>query len=74
MVPENNSQFLDRVNYSLVRFMQGFLAGKSNYVAVFERWFGNQGVVPLTQDLRELVLENMQRVIDFKEAIPADEL
>jgi polar amino acid transport system substrate-binding protein len=54
--------------------MQGFLAGKSTYVAVFERWFGNQGVVPLTQDLRELVLENMQRVIDFKEAIPADEL
>jgi polar amino acid transport system substrate-binding protein len=28
MVPENNSTFLDGANYSLVRFMEGFLRGK----------------------------------------------
>lgn len=74
MMPENNSQFVDQVNYSLIRFMQGYLTGREPYVAIFERWFGPQAIVPLTQDLRGLVLETMQLAIDFKEEIPAEEL
>ncbi len=74
MIPENNSQFLNSVNYALIRFMQSFLAGKSQSVVLFERWFGFQGIVPLTEDLRNLMLENMQLIVDFKEEIPAREL
>jgi polar amino acid transport system substrate-binding protein len=74
MMPENNSEFVDQVNYSLVRFMQGYLAGRETYVEIFERWFGPQAIIPLTQDLRNLVLETMQLAIDFKEEIPEDEL
>lgn len=74
MMPENNSKLVDQVNYTLVRFMQGYLKGKEPYVATFDRWFGPQAKVPLTQDLRNLVLETMQLVIDFKEEIPDSEL
>lgn len=59
MVPENNSKFVDQVNYSLVRFMGGYLEGKDPYVTIFDRWFGPQAKVPLSKDLRDLVLETM---------------
>lgn len=74
MVPENNSKFVDQVNYALVRFMEGYLKGKEPYVETFDRWFGPDAKVPLTQDLRSLVLETMQLVIDFKEEIPESDL
>ena len=74
MVPENNSKFVDQVNYTLVRFMEGYLKGLDPYVAIFDRWFGAEAKVPLTRDLRDLVIETMQLVIDFKEEIPESEL
>jgi polar amino acid transport system substrate-binding protein len=74
MVPENNSTFLDAANYSLVRFMQGFIKGKPAYVQTFDRWFGAQSVLPLSRDLRELVIDNMRLVIDTKQEIPDSEL
>jgi polar amino acid transport system substrate-binding protein len=74
MVPENNSTFLDTANYSLVRFMQGFIKGKPAYVQTFDRWFGSQSVLPLSRDLRELVIDNMRLVIDTKQEIPDSEL
>lgn len=69
MVPENNSQFLNTVNYSLVEFMQGLLNDQPEYVTIFEQWFGAQGVLPLTQDLRNIMIDNMQLLIDFKDQI-----
>ena len=69
MVAENNSQFLNVVNYTLVEFMQGFLNDKPKYVTIFEQWFGPQGVLPLTQDLRNIMIDNMQLLIDFKDQI-----
>ncbi|MDZ8187388.1 MAG: amino acid ABC transporter substrate-binding protein [Nostoc sp. ChiSLP02] len=74
MVPENNSQFLDTVNYSLVKFMQGFVNGNERYVAIFDRWFGSQGAVVLNRDLRDLVVETMRLVIEFREEIPKTDL
>ena len=74
MLPENNSTFRDTVNYSLIHFMQGFLAGKQPYVSIFDRWFGSRGVAPLSQDLRDLVTENMQLVLDFREQLPDHDL
>lgn len=69
MVPENNSQFLNTVNYTLVEFMQGFLNDKPEYVTIFDQWFGAQGVLPLTQDLRTIMIDNMQLLIDFTDRI-----
>ena len=48
MVPENNSAFLDSANYALIRFMQGMLNGKKSYVQTFDRWFGSQSVLPVS--------------------------
>ena len=62
MVPKNNSAFLDSANYALVRFMQGFLRGKRSDVQIFDRWLGPQSVLPLTKNLRELVIEAKQEI------------
>jgi polar amino acid transport system substrate-binding protein len=70
MVAENNSQLLNVVNYSLVEFMQGVVDGQAENVAIFDRWFGAKGVLPLTEDLRTLMIDNMLLLIDFKERIP----
>ena len=74
MLPENNSTLQGAVDLALVRYMQGFLAQKPAYTAIFDRWFGPQGASPLTQDLRNLVTETMQLVLDFKQELPEDEI
>lgn len=70
MLPENNSQFQRIVNLALVRYMQGVLQGNPTDQAIFDRWFGPESDAPLTQDLRDLILETMELVIDFKEELP----
>lgn len=70
MVAEDNSKFLDSVNYSLINFMQGFINKKSRNVAIFDRWFGPKGTIFLNQDLRDLAVETMQLVIESREEIP----
>ncbi|MBD2251748.1 amino acid ABC transporter substrate-binding protein [Nostoc parmelioides] len=74
MVPEDNSKFLDAVNYSLVKFMQGFVNGDTRYVTIFDRWFGAKGALLLNRDLRDLMKETMQLFIEFREEIPQREL
>ena len=69
MLPENNSQLLNVVNYTLVEFMQGVVNDKPEYVTIFEKWFGPQGVLPLTQDQKRLAIDNMLLLIDFKDQI-----
>ena len=69
IVAENNSQFLNTVNYTLVKFMQGFLDNKPENVAIFDRWFGPKGILPLTNDLRNIMIDNMLLLIDFKDQI-----
>ncbi|HEY9645366.1 MAG TPA: extracellular substrate binding-like orphan protein GrrP [Chroococcidiopsis sp.] len=51
MVPENNSSFLNQVNYALVGMMQRYVSGDSTTVAMVNRWFGADGIVPLPGDL-----------------------
>lgn len=69
MVPENNSDFLDSVNFTFYGFMQGFVNKESRYVTIFDRWFGPRGAIPLNDDLRELAVETMLLVIDSHEKI-----
>lgn len=70
MVPENNSKFLDSVNYTLIKFMQGFVRGNPRNISIFDRSFGPKGTVFLNQDLRDLAIETMQLVIESREEIP----
>ena len=69
MVAENNSQLMNSVNYTLVEFMQGFIDDEPKYVTIFEKWFGPQGVLPLTQDLRNIAIDNMLLLLDFTDRI-----
>jgi polar amino acid transport system substrate-binding protein len=50
ILPKENSEFMEIVNRSLIGFMEGVLNNDSENVAVFERWFGENGVVPSNQD------------------------
>jgi polar amino acid transport system substrate-binding protein len=49
MVPENNSAFLNMVNYAIADMVQGYLSGDQDSVSLIERWFGADGVVPLPE-------------------------
>ncbi|MEL7244299.1 MAG: amino acid ABC transporter substrate-binding protein [Cyanobacteria bacterium J06573_2] len=69
MIPENNSDFLDTVNYTFYGFMQGFVNNESKYVTIFDRWFGPRGAIPLNKDLRDLTVETMRIVIDSHQDI-----
>jgi polar amino acid transport system substrate-binding protein len=69
MVPENESRFLNVVNFTLIKFMQGFALNKPRYVSIFDRWFGPVGIIPLNQDLRGLTVDYMQSVIESREQI-----
>ncbi|PSF37171.1 amino acid ABC transporter substrate-binding protein [Aphanothece hegewaldii CCALA 016] len=51
MVPENNSTFLDLVNYSIVKMMQDYVTEDAPTVAKIDRWFGADGLVPIPPDL-----------------------
>jgi polar amino acid transport system substrate-binding protein len=55
IVPENNSTFLGLVNYSIARFMDGYLTGDPDAVAIIDRWFGANGVVPLGDERLAIV-------------------
>lgn len=64
MVPENNSSFLDLVNYSLVQMMQGYVNGEPSPVS---RWFGPEGIVDLPP---ALIRAFFQSIITTREQIP----
>ncbi len=68
ILPENNSDFRDLVNFTLVRFMQDFVVRDPDAVALVERWFGPEGVTPINQGL---ILEFYQSVIDSHQQIYA---
>lgn len=67
MMPEDNSKFRDLVNYSLAKFMQGYLMERPEDVAVINRWFGSEGLIPINQDL---VVEFFKDVIDTHGQVP----
>jgi polar amino acid transport system substrate-binding protein len=67
MVPQENSQFRDLVNYSLVKFMQGVLVGDRNSIAILDHWFGPGGVMPRNQESMIFYFLNL---IDYTAPIP----
>ncbi|QGZ92542.1 extracellular substrate binding-like orphan protein GrrP [Microcystis aeruginosa] len=51
MVPEDNSTFLDDVNYAIVKMMQDYISNDTATVSQIDRWFGSQGMVPIPPEL-----------------------
>lgn len=66
MVPQNDSNFRNLVDFSLVKFIQGVSTGDPQAVAIFDRWFGTAGMVPME---RNQVNQFFQFVLDTHEQI-----
>lgn len=45
-IPQNESQWRDIVNYSIVQFMQGVVTDTPNSIDIYDRWFGEKGNTP----------------------------
>lgn len=67
VLPKNDPDFLQVVNHSLLGFMQGVVENESQSVALLNRWFGTNGVVPINQ---EPLLTFFQRIVTFYSTRP----
>ena len=66
IVPENNSKFLDLINYTIVRLMQGYLEGETSSVTIGNRSFGPQGIITLDP---KLIQDYFTDIINSREQI-----
>jgi polar amino acid transport system substrate-binding protein len=55
IIPENNSDFSDIVDYTLVKFMQGIIDNQSEDVAIFRSWFSGSDYDYIINYFREQV-------------------
>ncbi len=51
MVPQNQSDWRNLVDISLLQFMEGLVAGQPTQVALYNRWFGPTGFVNYPKEL-----------------------
>jgi polar amino acid transport system substrate-binding protein len=70
MLPQNDSTFRNLVDFALVKFMQGVATGDPQSVAIFDRWFGANGVISVD---RNRVNQMFQFVVDTHEQISTDQ-
>lgn len=50
MLPQGNPELMQVVNQTLTAQMTGVVDGSAAAIALFDRWFGESGVVPLDRD------------------------
>ncbi|GBF79803.1 extracellular substrate binding-like orphan protein GrrP [Aphanothece sacrum] len=67
MVPENDSSFLNLVNYTIVKMMDGYLAGDTRYMTIVNRYFGTDGIVPIDADR---IRNFFEMIVITREQIP----
>jgi polar amino acid transport system substrate-binding protein len=67
ILPQDDSQWRYLVNYSLFRLMQGIVTDNLNSVAIYERWFGENGVNPYP---REQINGYFEGIMDSLEWLP----
>lgn len=68
MVPEGNSTFLNLVNYSIAKLMQGYLIGDPKYQEIINRWIGPEGVVTIVKP--EAIKDFFEYTIITREQVP----
>ncbi len=61
LLPPGNDRFQAAVNATLTDFMQGVLDQNPEDLALFDRWFGATGVVPID---REPILDFFRRIVE----------
>jgi polar amino acid transport system substrate-binding protein len=66
-LPHDQSAWSDLVNYSLIKFMEGIVSDRAEAVAIYERWFGEDGVTPYS---REAINDYFQGIVAGYEWIP----
>ncbi len=64
---QDQSQWRDLVNYSLLQFMEGVVTDNQKSVDIYEKWFGENGVVPYS---REAINDYFQGIVNSYEWIP----
>jgi polar amino acid transport system substrate-binding protein len=69
-LPQNESQWRDLVNYSIVKFMQGVVVDSPSSIDIYERWFGLDSAAPFP---RETMADYFQGIINGYEWIPLAE-
>jgi polar amino acid transport system substrate-binding protein len=69
-LPQDESQWRDLVNYSIVKFMQGVVTDSPSVVDIYERWFGVNGATPYP---RETMADYFQGIVNGFEWIPLEE-
>lgn len=67
LLPHDQSAWRDLVNYSLIKFMEGITSDRSETVAIYERWFGEEGVAPYS---RETINDYFEGIVNGYEWIP----
>ncbi|MDJ0712783.1 MAG: amino acid ABC transporter substrate-binding protein [Prochloraceae cyanobacterium] len=67
LLRENDSNWRDFVNYSILRAIQGYLIEDPEFKQMFDGWFGESGVVPYSQ---EVLTNHFQGIVDSVERIP----
>ncbi|UFP94749.1 extracellular substrate binding-like orphan protein GrrP [Gloeobacter morelensis] len=66
ITPEDNSKFLDLVNYTIVSGMQGYIDGDPAAAEKVDRWFGPDGLVKTDP---KVIRDFYQQVIDMREQV-----
>lgn len=67
MVPQNNSTFLNMVDYAIAGLLQDYVSGDQQARTTVNRWIGPGGVVPLPQDL---ITEFFETVLIQRAQVP----
>jgi polar amino acid transport system substrate-binding protein len=62
MVPKGNTVLLQMVNQTLLEFMQNLVENEPSTRAIFDRWFGTDGAVPING---EPIFEFFQRTLEY---------
>ncbi|MGB5594908.1 MAG: extracellular substrate binding-like orphan protein GrrP [Crocosphaera sp.] len=70
MVPEQDSTFLNLVNFTLAKMMDGYINGDPRYVGMVNRYFGRDGIVPIEP---QIIKDFFETIIITREQIPPQE-
>lgn len=69
-LPQDESEWRDVVNYSIVKFMQGIVTDAPSAIDIYERWFGKNGATPYPI---ETMADYFQGIANGYEWIPIQE-
>ncbi|MDJ0661959.1 MAG: extracellular substrate binding-like orphan protein GrrP [Crocosphaera sp.] len=70
MVPEQDSTFLNLVNLTIGKMMDGYIRGDSRYVDIVNRYFGEEGIVPIES---QRIKDFFEMIIITREQIPPEQ-